>query len=134
MVGPFFEAGAGFYTDDGLLYGLFGPPNGAPTEIFPFFQREGAANVSAVLYCNRFTVSRFFRLATDFSAGNAPSTIRHGTCYRERGEDHHALTHFTHLLGSPDVPRETWAEGVTVFENPNATRPLPRGVLPGTCY
>ena len=71
MIAPFFEKGSGFYTDDALVYPLFGAPKGAPNAIFPFFQREKAAAVSAVLYCNQFTVSRFFRLATDFNAHEA---------------------------------------------------------------
>lgn len=134
MVAPFFEAGSGFYTDDALVYPLFGAPEGPPNAIFPFFQREEAAAVSAVLYCNQFTVSRFFRLANDFNAHDAPATIRRGTCYRRHGDDELALSRFSHSLGSPGVPKESWSEGVTIFENPRARNPLPRGVLPGTCY
>jgi hypothetical protein len=134
MIAPFFESGSVFYTDDGLLYGLFGPPAGVQQASLPFFQREDAGTISAVLYCNQFTVSRFFRLATDFHSRSTPKTERHGTFYSKRGQEHHALAHFSHCLGSPGLPKETWAEGVSVFENPNAIIPLPRGTLPGTCY
>jgi hypothetical protein len=134
MIAPFFEAGAGFYTDDALLYAILGPPHGVEWREAPFFDLENARNVSAVLYCNQFTVSRFFRLATDFGGPGVPETVRHGTCYSRRGEDMHALLHFTHHMGSPSVPKELWSEGVTLFENPNARVPLPRGFLPATCY
>lgn len=134
MVAPYFEAGANFYTDDALFYPLFGGPQGWENEIFPFFQREEAAAFSAVLYCNQFTVSKFFRLATDFAAPGAPVAVRKGMCYRRHGVDEHALGRFAHRLGSPGTPKENWAEGITVFENPFARIPLPRGLLPATSY
>jgi hypothetical protein len=134
MVAPFFEAGANFYTDDAMIYPLFGAPEGGWNEIFPFFRREKASTVSAVVYCNQFTVSRLLRLATDFSRDGLPKATRRGTCYRRRDDEHHVLTHFWHCLDSPDIPKETWSEGVTVFDNPFADYPLPRGFLPGTSY
>jgi len=107
MVAPFFEAGSNFYTDDALFYPLFGGPKGWDNEIFPFFHREEAAAVSAVLYCNQFTVSKFFRVATDFAVSGAQDTVREGLCYRRHGIDEHALSDFTHQLGSPATPTET---------------------------
>lgn len=135
MVAPFFEAGSNFYTDDALIHPLFGAPEGAPNEIFPFFQREEAAAISAVLYCNQFTVSRFFRLATKRQP--SPSNcrvVRQGVCYRRRDDEQSALMEFSHELGSSGIPIENWAEGVTVFENPFADVPLQRGFLPATSY
>lgn len=135
MVAPFFEAGSNFYTDDALIHPLFGAPEGGTNEIFPFFQRDKAAAVSAVLYCNQFTVSRFFRVALACQPASANlRVVRQGTCYRRHDEEHAARQNFTHELGSHGVPIETWAEGVTVFENPCAEVPLPRGFLPATCY
>jgi hypothetical protein len=134
MVGPFFEAGASFYTDDALFYPLFGGPEGWENETLPFFRRKEASAVSAVLYCNQFTVSKFFRLATDFSTSDLPITLREGMCYRPHGVDAHALCKFSHRLGSTATPKEKWAEGITVFENPYARIPLPRGLLPATSF
>jgi hypothetical protein len=134
MIAPFFEAGANFYSDDALFYPLFGGPEGWGNEVFPFFHREEAAAISAVLYCNQFTVSKFFRLATDFATPGAPVTVREGMCYRQHGVEEHALCRFAHRLGSPATPKENWAEGITVFENPFARIPLPRGLLPATSY
>ena len=79
-------------------------------------------------------MSRFFRLAIDFNAHEAPPSVRRGTCYRRHGDDELELSAFSHSLGSSGVPKESWAEGVTVFENPWAWNLLPRGVLPGTSY
>lgn len=55
MVAPFFEAGSVYYTDESLidcLYGIHQSPG--------FFDLPNAESVSAVLYCNAFTVPRFF--------------------------------------------------------------------------
>jgi hypothetical protein len=134
MIAPFFEAGSSFYVDEALLYTLFGPPEGVPRDTVPFFEREEAAAVSAVLYCNQFTVSRFLRLATDFTAVGAPKGTRQGTFYRQRDEDTVALREFVHVLGAPDTPKETWSEGVTMFENPFAATPLPPAFLPVSCW
>jgi hypothetical protein len=133
MIAPFFEAGANFYVDEALLYALFGPPKDMPREAVPFFEREESAPVSAVLYCNQFTVSRFLRLATDFTAEGGLRGTRRGVFYREHDADTVALKEFVHELGSPDTPKESWSEGVTIFENPCADIPLPRGLLPATC-
>jgi hypothetical protein len=132
MIAPYFEAGSGFYSDDALFYSLLGAPEGYPDPPSPFFQREDAAAVSAVLYCNQFTVSRFLRMTTEFGKDKAPKAIRKGVCYRRHGVDSHVRMPFRHLLGSSDVPMEHWSEGVTVFENPFALAPLPPGFLPAT--
>jgi hypothetical protein len=133
MIAPYFEGGSNFYTDDALVHPLFGAPEGAPEETEPFFQRPDADVVSAVLYCNQFTVSRFFRMATDFRV-NGPPTTRGGHFYRQVDDDHTVLDTFEHRLGASGLPPETWSQGVTVFENPNARVPLPRGALPATCF
>jgi hypothetical protein len=132
MIAPYFEPGAGFYSDDAIAYPLFGAPEGFPEAVAPFFEREDAAAVSAVLYCNQFTVSRFLRLTTDWSEVPNSRAFRDGVCYRRHGKDGHVRMPFRHLLGSPHAPKESWAEGVTVFENPFARYPLPPGFLPCT--
>jgi hypothetical protein len=131
MVAPFFEAGAVFYTDDALVHLFFGAPDGI-SEIEPFFDRPEAEPVSAVLYCNQFTVPRFLRLSTDFTAKGAPTISRHGTCYLAQANGDYALKDFRYRLGAAGVPRETWADGVTIFENPNARLPLPCSALPAS--
>jgi len=130
MIAPFFEAGSVFYTDDALVHLFFGAPDGV-NGIRPFFQRPEAGPVSAVLYCNQFTVTRFLRLATDFTAESAPKVFRHGTCYLARDDDY-TLKDFRYRVGAGGTPKETWADGVTIFENPNARVPLPRNGLPGS--
>jgi hypothetical protein len=131
MVAPFFEPGSVFYTDDALVHLFFGAPNGV-NHIEPFFARPEAVPISAVLYCNQFTVSRFMRLATDFLVEGAPVLFRHGTCYFAQTRGDYLLKDFRYRVGAVGVPKETWADGVTIFENPNALVPLPGGALPAS--
>lgn len=133
MVAPFFEAGSVFYTDDALVHLFFGAPDGRD-EIEPFFERPGAEAVSAVLYCNQFTVPRFLRLGTDFAIEGAPVVFRHGTCYLADAGGDYSLTDFSYRVGSVGAPKETWADGVTLFENPYARVPLPHGALPASSF
>jgi hypothetical protein len=132
MIAPYFEAGSGFFTDDALVHPLFGGPIGIRNVVPPFFQQVAARPVSAVVYCNQFTVSRFLRLSVDFGARETPTAFRRGFCCWPIGDENHALGPFEHKLGSPNLPKESWAEGVTVFENPLAAVPLQFGFFPGT--
>lgn len=133
MVAPFFEAGSVFYNDDALFYPLFGAPDPEFEAVPPFFQRPEAAPISAVLYCNPFTVPKFLRLAIDHGALGAPRLVRHGKCYVARKDDY-SLEEFIYVVGSKGAPKETWGEGVTIFENPNADVPLPRDFLPASSH
>ncbi len=130
MIAPFFEAGSVFYTDDALFYPLFGAPIPEVEFVPPFFRRPEAEAISAVLYCNQFTIPRFLRLAMDLTAPNAPRVTRHGTCYLARNDGDYSLEEFSYLVGSPNAPKEPWSNGVTIFENPNARIPLRRDALP----
>ena len=134
MIAPFFEAGAVFYTDDALMYPLMGAPEPEAEVVSPFFQRSDAETVSAVAYCNQFTVPRFLRLGTDFTAPDAPHLTRHGSCYIAGQDGDFYLRKYDHVVGSERTPKETWNEGVTIFKNPNAAVPLPRDVLPASSH
>lgn len=131
VTGPFFEAGANFYTDDALFHPLFGTPDGRD-EFEPFFQRDDAQHVSAVLYCNQFTVSKFLRLSTDLAALDWMNAKWGGTCFRNRDDESYEISRFNFNLRAPDKPKESWAHGVTLFENPYARHPLPQGLLPAS--
>jgi hypothetical protein len=131
VVGPFFEAGAGFYSDDALFYPLLGRPDGND-DFEPFFRREDAAHVSAVLFSNQFTVSKFMRLCTDFSVIEWMRAEWGGVCFRNRDNDSYSISKFAYELGVSGEPRETWAHGMTLFENPFAHHLLPPGLLPAS--
>lgn len=128
MVAPFFEAGSIHYTDDALvdcLYGIRETTTG-------FFSLQSSKSVSAVLYCNAFTVPRFFRLATPLECNEELTAMREGMYYAVRSETELSVKEFRYRVGSQSAPRESWSEGVTLFLNPNALIPISKEVLPST--
>ncbi len=133
MVAPFFEPGAVFYNDDALVGCLYGLGEAADSRsTIPFFSQPEAESVSAVLYCNAFTVPRFFRLATRLDETEKLVAMRYGVCYVEHSETQLSLREFEYRVGSPSSPKETWSEGVTLFLNPNASVPVSPELLPST--
>lgn len=134
MVAPFFDAGSVFYTDDTLMYCLYGKPEDDRKEDDPpaLFTQPVARSISAVLYCNGFTVSKFLRMATHFDQMPELNVIRRGTYYKVNDVSDFSAAPFYFRVGFPSAPKEIWAEGVTIFENPYADVPLPLGLLPCT--
>lgn len=128
-VAPFFEAGSTTYVDLSLL-DLFYGRNDVADGSDGFFHGPDGARISGVLYTNAFTVSRFVRLATPWEVADFVAE-REGICYQP--DDPESTYGFRYRMGAPETPRETWAEGVTLFLNPNATNPLREGALPCSC-
>lgn len=129
VVAPFFEAGSTTYVDLSLL-SLFYGHNKAANGSDGLFHDPEASQISGVLYTNAFTVSRFVRLATPWETADFVAE-REGVCYQPN--DPGSTFGFRYRMGAPETPRETWAEGVTLFLNPNAINPLGEGTLPCSC-
>lgn len=127
LVAPFHEAGASFYIEDSLLPAIF-PVEPNPPET-PFFELEGAEDVSAIAYCNAFSVSKIWRMADPAFIADHFIAEREGQAFFEGRENVHR---FRHRVGHPITPIETWFEGVTLFINPFANEPLADGVLPAS--
>lgn len=130
MVAPFFEPGSVLYIDESLLNCLYGIHNETPG----LFQLEDARSVSAVMYCNGFTVPRFFRLATTLDDTANIIATREGWYCSPLTDDDIEMREYKFLVGDPSSPQESWAEGVTIFHNPNAQFPIPTTLLPCTSY
>jgi len=129
MAQPAFEPGANLYIDDALIPCLYGDAE----ERVGFFGREDARPISAVAYCNGFTVSKFWRLSSPDSFRTRVEAIREGVCLSGLSDEPCRPKHFRYEVGRPETPAEDWAEGLTLFLNPNATIPLPADVLPASC-
>lgn len=126
MVAPFFEPGSAYYIDESLLDCLY--RNDSKTT--GIFYLEKAESVSAVMYCNAFTVPRFFRLGTNLDDSANLTATREGWYYSPQPDGGLKLCEYNFLVGSPSSPQESWAEGVTVFHNPNAKIPISISLLP----
>ncbi len=130
LVAPFFESGSVLYSDVSLAKAFFGGPPDDEYVDEPFFLQEAVRRISAVLYCNAFQVSKFFRMNTDFSSSSAWTAVREGKCFVVSPDSEYELLNFRFRMGDPSIPEEHWSEGVTLFENPFAEIPLPAGILP----
>lgn len=124
-VAPFFEPGSLYFTDDALFDRLYVGADDQPA----FFDQAEVAGVSAVLFCNQFTVPRFFRLAVQ-----PPGTRcrRQGFALRDLNAEKFERLEYAYELGDTAAAEETWSQGITIFENPRARIPLPSGLLPST--
>lgn len=130
MVAPFFEPGSAYYIDESLLNCLYGNNSKIPG----FFHLEKAESVSAVMYCNAFTVPRFFRLGTTLDDSANLIATREGWYYSPQPDGGLKIREYNFLVGAPSSPKESWAEGVTVFHNPNARIPISTTLLPCSSY
>ncbi|SFJ30108.1 hypothetical protein SAMN02799626_01490 [Caulobacter sp. UNC279MFTsu5.1] len=129
MTQPAFEAGANFYIDESLAPCLFGDGD----ENAGFFSRDDARPISAIAYCNGFTVSKFWRLSSPDIFRTRVRAVRKGHCLVELSDNPCQPRRYGFEVGDPAAPQETWAEGVTLFLNPNADIPLVPAVLPASC-
>lgn len=99
-----------------------------------FFEQPDSEHVSAVLFSNSATVSKFNRMG--FLKGYRPEhlvLVRGGTCYNHEPHATEPLM-FRYIVGSPSTPEETWAEGLSMFHNPKALVPVPEDLFPGIAH
>ncbi len=97
------------------------------TKIIPsnFFKQPNTEYISAVLFTNSGTLSKFTRMGyqAGLHRGNLKIT-RIGTCYNP---DPNAVDPFVFRYNLDNPPLlETWGQGLMVFYNPNAINPLPK--------
>ncbi|MBI4269038.1 MAG: hypothetical protein HY615_01785 [Candidatus Rokubacteria bacterium] len=98
-----------------------------------FFDLPGAENVSAVLFSNSGTISKFNRMGVLAGFGSKRLVLtRKGTAYNH-DRDSVEPTSFEHVVGGPGY-RETWGEGLNVFHNPKAVHPLDPEMLPDAAH
>jgi hypothetical protein len=150
IIGPFHEAGSTTYVDESLARYLFGIERHADWierdgilvrespvkshsfdgKVIPsnFFASEEVENLSAIVWCNQFTISQFFRIAA--AREGLPHRVHAATVSGFRSAfDGYTAEEFEYAVGDDTAIRERWARGVTVFLNPNALWPLPGNML-----
>ncbi len=99
-----------------------------------FFKQPDAEHVSAVLFSNSATLSKFNRMG--FLAGYRPEglvMIRAGSCYNHDPNATEPCP-FVYIVGDPSAPVETWGEGLSMFHNPRALAPVPQELFPGIAH
>lgn len=98
-----------------------------------FFFLPNAEHISAVLFSNSGTITKFNRLG--FLAGYYTDKlimIRQGTCFNHDPDAVEPLL-FRYKVGDPRYP-ENWAQGLNMFHNPRAVHPIPFAEFPGIAH
>lgn len=98
-----------------------------------FFFLPGAENVSAVIFSNSGTISKFNRMGMVAGFG-APGIrmIRQGLAI-DHDPDAAEPRGFTQRVDEAGYA-ETWVEGLTVFHNPQAVHPVNEALFPGAAH
>lgn len=95
-----------------------------------FFSLPGAENISAVIFSNSGTISKFNRMAKLKGYGEKSLTmVREGTFYDHNPNAVNPLI-FKYIVGL-NGPTETWREGLSIYHNPNAINQLSKDEFPG---
>lgn len=98
-----------------------------------FFDLPGGENVSAVLFSNSGTISKFNRMGVLAGFGTRRVVlVRQGFAVNH---DPNAVAPrpFRYVVNAPGYS-ETWVEGLDVFHNPRATNPIEPRMLPGAAH
>lgn len=98
-----------------------------------FFFQPHSEHISAVLFSNSGTISKFTRMGKLAGFGDpAVKILRLGTRYLH--DPNAALpARFAHDV-APGACAETWGEGVSIFHNPHARSPLPEVLFPSVAH
>ena len=98
-----------------------------------FFFQPNSQHISAVLFSNSGTISKFTRMGKLAGFGDpAVRIVRIGTRYMH--DPNAALPlRFVHEV-APGASAETWGEGVSIFHNPRARTPLPEFLFPSVAH
>lgn len=97
-----------------------------------FFFQPDAEHVSAVLFSASGTISKFNRMGRQagFKATGVVM-VRVGT-HHNHDSNAHLPKLFKYLVD--ESSNETWAEGVSMFHNPNALNPVPKELFPSIAH
>jgi len=98
-----------------------------------FFDLPDANNISAVVFSNSGTISKFNRMGILASFGSSRVVlVRQGFAvdHDPNAVEPHA---FRHVVNEPGYS-ETWTEGLDVFHNPRAKHPIEPLMLPGAAH
>ncbi|MCU4504413.1 hypothetical protein KTI78_14730 [Acinetobacter sp. WU_MDCI_Abxe161] len=97
-----------------------------------FFSQPDTEHVSAVLFSASGTISKFNRIGKQAGFGSKDIIMfRFGTCHNHE-EDATTPSLFRYQVTTES--NETWAEGLSMFHNPNAKYPVPRELFPSIAH
>lgn len=96
-----------------------------------FFQPD-SENISAVMFSNSGTISKFNRMGKQAGFGSSKvMLIRTGFCH---DHDENASLPKAFMINVTGETNENWAEGLSMFHNPNALHPIHPGLFPSIAH
>lgn len=96
-----------------------------------FFQPE-VENISAILFSSSGTISKFNRMGRQAGFKHPDVRMfRMGSCY---DQDENASLPKMFQYEVDESSGETWAEGLSMFHNPNAINPVPEHLFPAVAH
>jgi len=94
-----------------------------------FFNQPETENISAILFSNSATISKFNRMGKLAGFGDSRVVMIRKGVFHDHDPNATEATPFQMLI-EPGKCYETWSEGVSIFHNPNARVPLPFELFP----
>lgn len=98
-----------------------------------FFELPGAENVSAVVFSNSGTISKFNRMGLLAGFGSRRVVLVRKGLHVNHDPNASSGHEFVHIVNSSKYV-ETWSQGLDVFHNPHAVRPIDPEMLPGAAH
>ena len=97
-----------------------------------FFFQPDAENVSAVMFSATGTVSKFNRMGRQAGFKHPDVTIFRVGCCNDPDKNASLPKIFSYEVD--ETGTETWAEGISIFHNPNAKNPIPIELFPSVTH
>jgi hypothetical protein len=98
-----------------------------------FFDLPDSENISAVVFSNSGTISKFNRMGALAGFGSKRVVLQRVGAAYDHTPDSVEPRQFKKVVGAPGY-RETWVEGLDVYHNPKASIPLDPEMLPGAAH
>jgi hypothetical protein len=98
-----------------------------------FFALPGSEHISAVLFSNSATLSKFSRMGQLAGFGRKDVQMFRVGTYHDHNPDATTPRQF-YVEVTSKAYAETWTQGVALFHNPNATHPFPPDLFPGVAH
>lgn len=97
-----------------------------------FFFQLGAENISAIMFSASGTVSKFNRMGKQAGFGDDNVKLFRMGTYHDHDPDASLPKMFNYEVNEDCA--ETWAEGMSMFHNPNALHPVPEELFPSIAH
>lgn len=97
-----------------------------------FYMQPESENISAVLFSQSGTISKFNRLGRQAGFGDKSILmVRQGTCHNH--DPNAAIPNYFQYEVN-EQSQETWGEGFSMFHNPNAKHPVDAKLFPSIAH